>query len=189
MMNSLSATDPGQRAVTNSGPVGNRLAGVGGVRYKSPKFDAGVSGFVGKRHTVRGTNPGDANPTNDRRFIYVDARYAVAPKLTLRGEAMFGRDRIPNQTFTAGDNVRDVTGGHVQLAYMINPSDTLAARYEQFDPNTDNSNDLFRGVGLSWIHMLNPNMQLGASFERFTDDTRTLNRNWNVTTLRVQYKF
>jgi len=188
MMNALSATDPGQRAVTNVGPVGNRLAGVGGVRYKSPKFDAGISTFWGRRHAVRGTAP-DVNPTNDRRFTYLDARYSIMPKLTMRAEAMFGHDRIPNQTFTAGDNARDVTGGHVQLAYNIDPMNELAVRYEQFDPNTDHGSDLFHGEGLTWLHFINPNLQLSAAFERFTDETRTANKNWNVTTLRVQYKF
>ena len=189
MMNALTATDPGQRAVTNVGPVGNRLAGVGGVRYKSSKFDAGVSGFWGKRHTVRGVNPGDANPTNDRHFVYVDGRYSINSQLTLRAEAMFGHDRIPNQTFSAGDNPRDINGGHVQLAYAMDPMNTIAARYEQFDPNIHNSGDLFHGAGVTWLHSINTNLQLSAAFERFTDETRAANRNWNVTTLRVHYKF
>ena len=187
MMNALTFSDPGQRAV--SSPVGNRLAGVGGVRYKSKKLDAGVSAFFGKRQSIYGAVPGQVNPSNDRRFVYFDTRYNVANNLTLRAEAMVGHDRIPNQTFTAGDNPRDVNGGHVQLAYTVDPANTIAARYEQFDPNVHNSGDLFHGDGITWLHQMNTNLQLSAAFERFTDETRVAHRNWNVATIRVQYKF
>ena len=188
-MNALTFTDPGQRAVTNIGPVGNRLAVVEGIRYQSKKADLGVSGFEGKRQSIYGAAPGQVNPTNDRHFVYVDGRFMFTPKLTLRAEAMVGHDRIPNQTFTAGDNVRDVNGGHVQLAYAFNPANELAVRYEQFDPNIHNSGDLFHGIGGTFLHMLNANLQLSASFERFTDESRATDQSYNVTTLRVQYKF
>jgi hypothetical protein len=188
-MNALTFTDPGQRAVANSGPVGNRLAVVGGVRFQSKKADLGVSALAGKRQSVYGTPTTLVNPTNDRRCFYVDGRYMFTPKLTLRAEAMVGHARIPNQSFTAGDNARDVNGGHVQVAYAFNPANELAVRYEQFDPNTSKSGDLFHGISGALLHMINPNLQLSAAFERFTDQSRATDKSYNVTTLRVQYKF
>ncbi|MEA2553018.1 MAG: hypothetical protein QOJ65_1194, partial [Fimbriimonadaceae bacterium] len=51
------------------------------------------------------------------------------------------------------------------------------------------SGDLFHGFSLAFLHHLRPNLQLSAALERFTDDARTSNRSYNVSTIRVQYKF
>lgn len=183
--NALTFNDPQQRAIP--GPPGNRLAVVGGVRYASGNLNAGVSGFFGKRASQFGTAP-LANPTNDRRFVYVDGTY-TAGKAYVRAEAMFGHDRLPTAAATANNEDHDMTGGHLQAGYFINPKNQINVRYEMFDPNTDSSGDRLTALGVSYLHYLKPNLRLMLAHEMFNDDARTTKEKYGITTLRVQFRF
>lgn len=184
-MNALTFNDPEQRTV--QGPPGNRLAALGGIRYTNGGFNGGISGFFGKRASQYGT--GFANPTNDRRFVYLDGAYTVNPKVTVRAEAMMGHDRIPTGAATAGNNARDVSGGQFQVGYSFDAQNQLHFRYETFDPNADKSNDQYSGLNLAFLHYLNPNARITLAHEMIRDEARTTKEKYGITTLRVQFKF
>jgi hypothetical protein len=188
-MNALTYNDPQQRTV--QGPPGNRLAVLGGARYLNKKFNGGISGFFGKRASQSGPNVGEINPTNDRRFIYIDGAYTGLgdPRIVARAEMMFGHDRLPTAGFTGGNDARDVTGSQFQLGYRFNPQNELHARYETFDPDTDAGADRYTGTGLALLHYINPNARITLASERIRDLARTTKKRYGITTLRVQFKF
>jgi hypothetical protein len=184
-MNALTINDPQQRTI--AGPVGSRLATVAGYRFKNDRLSLGVSGLWGERFEQISEDAAVENETNDRRFVYLDGSYAIDPKLMLRTEWMWGHDRLPNAKAVAGNEDRDLSGGQVQLAYSFNAKNQLALRREWFDPDVDSGGDLFTGWGLAYSHWLNPGVRLTAAYEKFDDDAK--NTDWQVTTLRVQFKF
>lgn len=190
--NALGVNDPEQSSL-GPGP-GNRLGVSAGVRYSGRNMEAGISHFSAERSSFA-TGSGSAtvtHPTTDRKFTYLDAnvRNVLVPGLSLRGEAMFGEDRVP-VTGTPGTPRAgaDMSGYQLQLGYDINRRNQINVRYEQFDPNVDISGNAVVGYGVAYVHQLSPGTKLTAAHEVFDDAARTSQQRYHVTTIRVQFKF
>lgn len=194
--NSLTYNDPQQVELDAfRNPSGTELAYHAGLKYHKNNFEAGVSGFVGERPSLTYTPTGGAAIKTDsgtRRFFYLDAAYVgfLVPQLTLRGEAVFGSERMP-QFSGSGSSRRTaqsfstIRGHHLQASYKIDWRNILSARYEFFDPNTGKDDNLF-GWGLAYTYFLNPGARLTLGHEIFTEQG-TQNPN-NITTLRLQIR-
>lgn len=210
--NSLTVNDPQQTDANRFGNlVGTKLAFHGGLRFTGANYDFGVTGFFGERAStsartttvwtdsnnngaidqgeVRNTNiPGTLR--NDRRFIYLDGTYVglIVPELTLRGEIMFGKDRIPTlsggvPTALAESNMR---GYQLQATYNFNYRNALTARYEEFDPNTNTGSNTASAFGLGYSYYINPGVKLTLAHE--WNREQPFNSKNNVWTIRVQYR-
>ncbi len=125
----------------------------------------------------------------DRQYIFIDGVVVgfLDPKLTLRAEAMFGKDRVPTISSSVPVSLAqsNVKGYHIIASYNLNYRNTLAFRYEFFDPGYKVNDDI-TGYGLSYIHYLNPGAKLVFAHE--VSKEQGFDRKNNVTTLRVQLK-
>ncbi|MFZ4508230.1 MAG: porin [Fimbriimonas sp.] len=213
VLSPLSVNDGEQRAFTGS--RGNKLATVVGLKTYSTKYDLGISLLQGERAGYKVGWSGNADvvaPDVTRRFIYVDGSYIglIVPKLFVRGEAMFGKDRtglsLAESTVTSGAAAgiqandarlgeRDMRGYHVILGYNLSTRNQLNFKYEQYDPNIDANGDLFEGYGLAYRYFINPGAVVTLAHEIFEDQTRAANglnpgnKRYHVTTLRMQFRF
>lgn len=211
LFNAMTINDLETRGTTGS--PGNNLGVITGVRYQSKNLSAGISAFWSKRASQQaGWNGGSQaavfSKETKRQLTYLDLHWKglLDPKVFLRAEAMFGNDRVPvavNST-TSGSlnsgiaNASDprlsghpVSGYHIMVGADINPRNTFAIRYEQFDPNRDAVGDLFYGLGASYLYAFNANTRIMFAHEAFIDGARGsgLNKRYGVTTLRVQFRF
>lgn len=193
--NSLTYNDPQQtEANTFRNLSGTRLAYSAGLKYSTPTYEFGVSGFWGYRNGITFTPTGGTpvtTPSGDRRFMYLDAAWIINPQWTLRGEVMLGHDRVP--TFSGSGASRRtnmrfgaVRGNHLQVSYMPNYRNTISARIEFFDPNTG-VNDNQQAWGLAWSYMFNPGMRLTFAHEVFKEQGIDVKN--NQTTIRLQVRF
>ncbi len=190
--NSLTNEDPEQANLSPG--TGNRLAILAAVRTPADrKAEIGVSGFFGHRAAytapVAGSNV--TSPETERRFVYVDGRVSdvLVPKMTLRGEAMFGRDRLPNATPSASATEHEVRGFQTQLGYDITDQHEVFLRYEQMDPNTGTDGDAVHGYGLAYRYRFNVDTLFTLSHEIFEDNTRVTQHRYGITTVRFTLRF
>ncbi|MCC7433497.1 MAG: hypothetical protein IT363_02355 [Methanoregulaceae archaeon] len=193
--NSLTYNDPQQvEANTFRNLSGTRLAYHAGLKYSTPNYELGLSGFFGYRNGITFTPTGGAavtTPSGDRRFFYIDGAYIINPQWTVRGEVMIGHDRVP--TFSGSGASRrtnmqfgTVRGNHLQVSYMPNYRNTVSARIEFFDPNTG-VNDNTQAWGLAWSYMFNPGLRLTFAHEVFKEQGIDVKN--NQTTIRLQVRF
>lgn len=194
--NALAAGDPEQSNLA-PGPE-SRLAMTGALRFRSPNAQFGVSGFAGERPSfVSGSGVSAVTHSRqDREFLYVDGAIQgfLDPRIDLRGEAMFGKDRLPVTGTPSSPVTRtDVSGYHLQITYKLDGSNHLHARVEQFDRDTDTPGNAISGIGAAWTHYLNPDAKITASHEIFDDAARSgpgvRQQRYGVTTIRVQFRF
>lgn len=189
LFNSLTIDDPEQ--VNSAAGTGNTLAGVGGVRKNGSNYSAGISGMVG--HRPEYVTGGTSSPNTNRQFLYGDLELRnVLPKLTLRGEAMLGHDRVPKATAVTGAGDHPLSGFQAQARYDFDPANALALRWEQFDPNLSSGGNLLNGFGLAYIHQFSPSLKLTLAHELYTDESRVTSfdqRHYGQTTLRLQIRF
>lgn len=181
----LTYNDPEQRGKA-PGPA-NRLAMTGGFRVYSTTYDFGISYFAGKRPAFTAGN--QTSPEVDRRFLYVDGSYIglLTPSLFIRGEAMFGKDRVPSTTAAANRTAKDMLGWHVVLGYNLSARNQIALRYEQFDADRDTPGNAIHGYGAAYIYYINPGARVTAAYEVLFDPAKTPNR-YHITTLRLQFR-
>jgi len=211
--NPLTFTDPQQ---SDSGSFrnldGTKMAFSGGFRTAGTHYDVGISGFFGQRPSTSAktittftdlNNNGvvdagevkntlvPATPKNDRRFIYLDGTYVglLVPQLTVRGEFMWGKDRVP--TLSSGVPVAlaetNMSGYQLQATYNLNYRNALTARYEAFDPDTGVGNNTSSAFGLGYSYYINPGVKLSLAHEWFKE--QPFNAKNNVWTIRIQYRF
>lgn len=209
----LTVSDPQQNvANTFRNLVGTTMANTAALRYAGDRLEYGVSMFSGKRPgtaaavntTWRDLNgngiidPGEVSTVNipatqaaDRRFYYLDFAYVglLVPQLTVRAEAMMGKDRVPtlNANGTPVSTMeRDLRGWHTIATYNLNPRNQIHYKYEFFDPNTGaNDNSVIQG--LAWTYWMNPGAKIVVAHEFFKE--QGFERKNDMTTLRVQFKF
>ncbi|MCS6829596.1 MAG: porin [Armatimonadota bacterium] len=181
----LTFNDPEQRG--RAPGVGNQLAMSGGFRVYSTTYDFGVSYFAGKRPAFTAGN--QTSPEVDRRFLFVDGSYIglIVPNLFVRGEAMFGKDRVPSTTAAANRTAKDMLGWHVLLGYNLSARNQIALRYEQFDADKDTAGNSVYGYGAAYIYYINPGARVTAAYEVLFDSARTPKR-YHITTLRLQFR-
>lgn len=181
----LTYNDPEQRG--RAPGVASRLAMTGGFRVYSTVYDFGVSVFAGKRPSFTAGN--QTSPEVDRRFVFIDASYIglFLPQLFVRGEVMFGKDRVPSTTASPTSTAKDMLGWHVVLGYNISARNQIAFRYEQFDANRDTAGNAVHGYGAAYIYYINPGARFTAAYEVFFDPARRPNR-YHATTLRLQFR-
>lgn len=207
LFNSLAFNDNEQRTVT--GPPLDRMAGLVGLKYNSKTWDFGFGAFIGKRSQVRVGRDGNTNtdvfaPEVDRKFFYADfsAVGLFHPNFLLRGEAMWGEDRLGQSPYTSSSaggitNPNDarldsdkMRGWYIQPGWNIDSRNQIFAKWQFFDPNTDNDGDSFSGFGLSYLYYLNPSVRFMVSWEEFDNQALSGQTNkYKVITLRSQFRF
>ncbi|MCS7191112.1 MAG: porin [Fimbriimonadales bacterium] len=198
--NSLSFQDPQQVSANTFGNVGSTLAWHVGWRYYTLQYEFGIAGFFGKRPGFSFNDPTNNNQLTqvqpaDREFIYVDASVLdfLTPGLTLRGELMLGKDRVPTTRVVSGVTIprftrpTNILGYQVQATYRLNYRNFLTARYDVFDPDTGRGGDGTRTWGFAYSYFINPNARLTAAYE-IPDEEGTEVRN-NAWTIRLQFRY
>lgn len=196
LWNSLAFQDPQQTDANAFGNLGSQMAYHIGWRYFTHAFEVGVAGFFGSRpgFTFAATDPSQ-NLTvlsNQRRFIFIDAALIDAlPNLTLRGEVMFGYDRVPTGGTTAPRfrHATNLLGYQIQATYRLNERNFFTVRHDLFDPDTSRSrrSDSIKAWGFAYHHFLHPNVRLTVAYEMPDEEgTELLNNAWTV---RLQYRY
>jgi hypothetical protein len=189
VMNALSINDP-EQANLSSGP-GNKLAILVGGRLNHRHGSVGISGFAGDRpaYTVNDVT----SPLVPRRFAYLDGDYKgfLTPRLTLRGEIMTGRDRLPNATPGVNRVDNPMAGYHLLGTYQLSAKELFALRWEHFDPNTSAGGNALHGIAASYVRNLTSMSRLMLGHEIFVDQSRASQgqTRYEVTTLRLQVRF
>jgi len=198
--NSLTFQDPQQTGANTFGNLGGTLAWHAGIRYYTLSYEFGVAGFFGKRPGFTFNDPANNNqpvrvPSVDREFIFVDATVldALVSGLTLRGELMLGKDRVPTTRTVSGVTVprftraTNILGYQIQGTYRLNYRNFLTVRYDVFDPDTGRSNDSTRTWGFAYNYFINPNVRLTVAFETPDEEgPEVRNDQWTV---RLQYRY
>ncbi|MEN3002270.1 MAG: porin [Armatimonadota bacterium] len=199
LWNSLTFQDPQQISANTFGNLGSTLAYHLGWRYYTLSYEFGLSGFFGQRAGFSYIDPNNNQPVQvpatNRRFVYVDATVLdfLARGLTLRGELMLGRDRVPTTRTVGGVTIprylraTDILGYQVQLTYQYNYRNALTVRYDLFDPDTDRRGDSTRTWGFAYTYFINPSVRLTAAYE-IPDEEGAEVRN-NQFTVRLQYRY
>ena len=213
LWNSLTVGDPQLTNVNTFRNLnGTDVGATVGARTYSAVHDVGIGVFFAKRPRFSYTDfvAPDNNATAtrvtsdaDRRLVYVDGSYIGlgVPNLTLRGEVMFGRDRVPTlgtkrqtvggssatiSNFPEYITPTNVLGYQLQATYNLSPRNVISLRWEYFDPDTGSGGNDQTGLGLSYIYYINPGARLMFAHESFKERAFEL-RN-NVTTIRLQMK-
>ncbi len=108
-----------------------------------PNGSVAFSGYIGKR--------GEAEEATDQDRFGLSARFKWPGGAEFMGEAVSGKDRGA-----------DVGGWYAQLGHPItkNASNLLFAKYDQYDPDTDVTDNLFKRWTLGYWYQLNPATRL-----------------------------
>jgi len=184
----LTYNDP-EQANLAPGP-GGKLAMHGGLRYYTKNWDLGVTHFRGDRAAYKVAGNNAVSPELTRNFTYLDGSYVglLFPQLTIRGEMMWGKDRVPNATPGNNRVGTDMRGYQVALAWKFNDRNQINVRFEQFDPNKDVNGDALSGWGATYLYYINPGARLMVSYERLKNPARNP-QEYNVWTTRLQFRF
>jgi Phosphate-selective porin O and P len=182
LFDSLTVGDPEQSDSTTKGEV----MPVYGVHGKMGNFEGGLSAMSGNRPAYSAGAISLAQ--TDRTFMYADLRYHPAgSKLDVRSEYMIGKDRVPLAAVAAANKV---AGGHVNVDYKFNATDTAILRYETFDRNTSlaGKKQTLYGVGLA--KDVNSFMRVSAWADWNKNPTNPAGQtSYKTLTFRVQFKF
>lgn len=193
--NSLTYNDPQQlEANTYRNLSGTRLGGHLGFKVANETTEFGISAFTSYRNPISFSPVAGTTITTDggqRHLIYLDGAWIPNPQWAVRGEMMFGKDRVPQFTGsgaarTTALGFESIRGNHLQVSYSPNYRNTISFRAEFFDGNTT-PNDNILGYGLAWSHMLNPGTKLTFAHEIFKEQGFDITN--NQTTIRLQVKF
>ena len=198
--NSLTFQDPQQTSANTFGNLGSALAWHAGIRYYTQRYEFGLAGFFGKRPGFTVNDPANNNqpiqaPSVNREFVYVDATVhdAFIEGLTVRGELMLGRDRVPTTRMVSGVAVplftraTNILGYQIQGAYRLNYRNFLTVRYDVFDPDTGRGGDSTRTWGFAYNYFINPDVRLTVAFETPDEEgSEVRNDQWTV---RLQYRY
>jgi hypothetical protein len=185
--NALTVNDPEQ--VNLPAGQGDKVGGLGGVRFQQGDLNGGVSAFFARRPAY--TTNGVTAPEGPREFQYADLRYApLDSPWEVRSEVMFGRDRVPVGTANAANRSRPIFGGHVQVDYQLNSKDILVLRAETFDRDRDESGRRLDLFGFGYVHDATTNFRLMGSVEFIKDELRPSGQqDYMNITLRAQVRF
>lgn len=129
------------------------------------------------------------------------------------GTATITRSPISNTPYLGDTYLRNVSGGYIHLIQDIaTTKHSISLKYDFYDPNTSvagnqigtsvagktstNRADIaFQTIGIGYFYRFNSNIRLLVSYDHIINETSValseyaVNRNDDVTTVRVQYKF
>jgi hypothetical protein len=182
LFDSLTVGDPEQTDSTTKGEV----LPVYGIHGKMGNWEGGLSAMSGNRPAY---SAGAVNlAQTDRQFMYGDLRYhPTGSRLDIRSEYMIGKDRIPLAT-VAGAN--KVSGGHLNVDYKLNSTDTAILRYETFNRNTDVGGNVQTLYGLGLAQDVSSNLRLSIWADWNKNPTNPVGQtSYKTLTFRVQFKF
>lgn len=187
--NGLTVNDRQLVALNTFRNLNHEFGYTAGIRYYDSHHEVGISGFWAKRPAgSNGSPPNNAYPEVTRQFIYVDGTYLIE-KFAIRGELMFGQDRIPTlrsdgrPVYLAATNI---LGWQGQVTYNIDARNQLHLRYQFFDPDRGTANDASDGWGFAYTYWLNPGAKVTATYEIF--DRQGPAAMPNVITVRYQFR-
>jgi hypothetical protein len=147
-----------------------------------------LSGFATKRPEYVVAASQAKLPEADRQFVALDGEYRtkLVRPVTLRGEVIAGRDRLP---LAAAEG--PVVGWHAQSVFELDSHNALALRYQQLDRNRDVFGDSVVGYGLAYIWRFDGDMRLTLSHEIFEDSLRSNvgQQRYSETVLRLSLRF
>lgn len=181
-MNALPNADPEQSDIAPKGD----LAVLAGVRTKTGAFDVGLSHVNSNRPSY---TSGAVNlPSTSRRFTSFDFTYKHAnSKLTVRGEATVGHDRVPLAAAGAGTSI---FGAHLAPEYKLSARDTMIFRYDILDRDSDTPGNTQTLYGIGIAREIGKHIRLTAAFDWNNNPTLTAGQQkYQTATFRVQFKF
>lgn len=191
----LTTADPEQAATFADR---DRKLGVSaGIRFYDVNYDFGISGLVAKRPAINYTFTGGGGgstpaPEVQRDYIFIDGTYVgLIENLTVRGELMFGNDRVPKSITSSGTSNNPnpktrVLGWHLQTTYDLNSRNQVHVKLQFFDPDTKTAGNGVQGWGVAYTYWFNPGAKITGSYEAF-DELGPEIRN-NIFTIRLQYR-
>ena len=157
-----------------------------GVHSKVGAWEGGLSAMSGNRPSYSAGAISLAR--TDRNFAFADLRYHPdGSKFDVRSEYMIGKDRLPLAAVAAANKVK---GGHVNVEYKLNDTDTAILRYETFDHNSDAAGQIqtLYGVGAAKEVSANMRLSLWADWNKVPTNAVGL-QSYKTLTFRVQFKF
>lgn len=183
------------------------------ARWSQGVFDAAVSWYDGK-NLVPLVGP---DVETDKTRLGADAQLfyelPVVGGGSLRGEMYSGHDVNPDSASTAATGLiattrvlkpgadpahlaTDVLGWHVLWVQNLGERFQAAARYEQYDPNTDRDRDQYERLGLGLNAFYGGNVRVTVAYDVITTEReRTAGSgNWfdpkdNLWTVQFQHRF
>ncbi len=183
---------------------------VGRARLSLGVVDAAASAYVG-RNTIPLTGP---EIQTDKTRYGADAQtYFEVPRLgggSLRGEVYVGKELNPDSvsallvTPSAGTRslarrgtlATDFSGWYLMAVQNLGEKLQAAARYEQYDRNTDKEHDQYEraSLGLNWFYGANERVTVAYDIvtterERPSGSGRFYDPKDNLWTVQVQHKF
>jgi hypothetical protein len=209
--NGLTVEDPQIKGSTYR-LLNSQLAFIGRAVWSPiPTMDIGVSALFGDRAgiaAVKGTTTwydtnGDkivqtgevktsadtpARPPATRELYNIEFRKTSLfgkPGDTIRAEYLWGKDRVPSGPTIAYQS--DVQGWYVQYLHDFGTSNTLALRYDAWDPDIHTSNNEVNTFGIAWLHYLSDAIKLTLAWDHPDEPDAQIDN--DVITLRAQYKF
>lgn len=173
-------------AEQSDSPTKGEVMPVYGIKGRLGAWDMGLSAMSGNRPSY---SAGAVNlAQTDRNFVYADLRYHPAnSKLDIRSEYMIGQDRVPLATVATANKV---SGGHVNVDYKLNDTDTAVLRYETFDRNRDLSGKVQTLYGVGMAKDVNPFLRVSFAADWNKNPTNPVGQtSYKTLTFRVQFKF
>lgn len=145
------------------------------VDFPVPNGSVALSGYVGKR--------GEGEEATDQDRFGLSARFSWPGGTEFMAEAVRGEDRGA-----------DVAGWYAQLGHPISrrAPNLLFVKYDQYDEDTDASDDLFKRWSFGYWHQLDPATRLTLVHEsRDPDDGFSELSKWqdSRTYLQLQLKY
>lgn len=154
-----------------------------GVRRREGDFSYGAHALFGDRGP---RTDGELVLPRTERQLYVlegEWRRAFVNELTLRAQAILGRDRPAGQAVTA----QPLSGGYFRALYQVNDQWLISGQSQWFDPNTSVGGDGQTGYGLAVAFDPTAEIRLMLAHEWFQrEGTRG---DAQLTTLRMQVRF
>ena len=187
MTSSLTFLDA-EQSTTASGRFG-RHGIVGALRFESPSQSYGVGIFQAERPSLQGNPARSADVM--RNWTYFDyAHNSLFIKgLDVRGELIYGNDRIPNASAGATAFGVPMRAFQVQALYNISSRNQIFWRHAEWDPNTRITRNNVRETGIGYRYYINPGASVTFSYEWFRDPGIRFDTSYQVATLRYQFRF
>jgi hypothetical protein len=157
---------------------------IGHVRYSLGPLDLGASLYRGAELVATSTNAKGLEFSKNR--IGADFQWVTPIQgLGIRGEYIAGTQ--PPAAGSSRTKSPDVAGWYLYAIQSIGTHHQFAVRLDQYDPNTDASDDATRTLGASYIFHWDANSKMMFSYEH--PETQGADPDDNVFTARYAFVF